>query len=232
MKLSDRDIKALTFDLFGTVLDLGGSLSPFIEKFLQAKGAKCSPEDFWAGWRARQRIEQYQDSLFMLPHAGYLATSRRALVYVLAVLGIETLEGEVDELMASWQQLNPFPDVPASLSRLSKRFRLVALSNGDPEFLEHLVKNRIQWNFDHIFSVTKVGRFKPHPAVYRSAAVELGVEPGECCMISSNSFDVVGARLGGYRAVYVNRYHTPVEEAPVGPDAVVADFSELADLIA
>ncbi|MFO8089977.1 MAG: haloacid dehalogenase type II [Desulfatiglandaceae bacterium] len=231
MELSDRDIKALTFDLFGTVLDLGGSLQPYIEKFLQAKGTKLSAEDFWARWRARQRIEQYQDSLFMLPHAGYLATSRRALVYVIAVSGIKAAVREVDELMSAWQQLNPFPDVSASLARLSERFRLVALSNGDPEFLEHLVKNRIRWNFDDIFSVSKVGRFKPHPAVYRSAAVELGLEPGECCMISSNSFDVVGARLGGYRAVYVNRYNTPVEEAPVGPDAVVGDFTELAELL-
>jgi 2-haloacid dehalogenase len=93
------------------------------------------------------------------------------------------------------------------------------------------LKNRIRWNFDGVFSVSKVGRFKPHPAVYRSAAVELGLEPSECCMISSNSFDVVGARLSGYRAVYVNRYNTPVEDAPVGPDAVVDDFNALAELL-
>jgi 2-haloacid dehalogenase len=231
MEISNHDIKALTFDLFGTVLDLGGSLAPYIENFLQQKGSELTKEEFWGRWRGRQRIEQYQDSLFMLPHAGYLRTSRRALVYVLRVSGIETREGEVDDLMGAWQNLNPFPDVSGALARLSGKIRLVALSNGDPGFLEHLAENRIKWNFDHVFSVAKVGRFKPHPAVYRSAAVELGLEPGQCCMVSSNSFDVVGARLGGYRAVYVNRYNTPVEEAPVGPDAVVRDFSELADLL-
>lgn len=227
-----RQVKALTFDLFGTVLDLGGSLCPFIEKFLHKKRVKTNPEDFWAKWRVRQRLEQYQDSLFMLPHSGYLGTSRKALVYVLAAEGIESSGSEVDELMEAWQQLDPFPDVADSLPRLGGRFRLVALSNGDPAFLDHLAKNRIRWNFDHTFSVAKVGRFKPHPAVYRSAALEIGLEPGECCMISSNSFDVVGARLCGFRAVYVDRYRTPVEVAPVGPDATVADFNELADLFA
>jgi len=232
MNDSFRNVKTLTFDLFGTVLDLGGSLAPAIDDFLAKKNISMSAEDFWAGWRVRQRLEQYQDSLFMVGHTGYLGTSRRALVYVLEKEKINASPREVDELMAAWQQLKPFPDVIDALKRLSDRFRLVALSNGDPDYLVHLAKNRVRWEFDYIFSVTGVGRFKPHPSVYHTAALELGLEPCECCMVSSNSFDAIGARLCGYRAVYVDRYDLPVEEAPVRPDATVPDFSALADKLA
>lgn len=74
-----NDIKALTFDLFGTILDLGGSLIPHIAQFLKSKNAQISPARFWEQWRARQRIEQYQDNILMLGHSGYLETARRAL---------------------------------------------------------------------------------------------------------------------------------------------------------
>ncbi len=77
--------RALTFDLFGTVLDLGGSLTPYIDRFLKEKGSSVIAEQFWQRWRYRQRIEQYQDSLVMLGHSGYLETARRALVYVLGL---------------------------------------------------------------------------------------------------------------------------------------------------
>ena len=69
--MEKSDIKALTFDLFGTILDLGSSLTPYIAEFLEAKGADVSADRFWDQWRARQRIEQYQDTLVMLGHSGY-----------------------------------------------------------------------------------------------------------------------------------------------------------------
>ncbi|RKU34648.1 haloacid dehalogenase type II, partial [Candidatus Poribacteria bacterium] len=72
-------IKALTFDLFGTILDLGGSLSPFVAESLEAREADISAANFWEQWRYRQRIEQYQDTITMLGHSGYLETVRRAL---------------------------------------------------------------------------------------------------------------------------------------------------------
>ena len=63
---ADPNLKALTFDLFGTILDLGGSLRPTIEAFLSRKGSEVTAEVFWDHWRARQRIEQYQDTIMML----------------------------------------------------------------------------------------------------------------------------------------------------------------------
>ena len=224
-------VKALTFDLFGTVLDLGGSLTPHIADFLAAKGSGADPTEMWAQWRYRQRIEQYQDTLVEMGHGGYLETARKAFVYVLGLNDIEGTPSEVEEFMQAWQELKPFDDVLPNLPRLASRYRLVALSNGNRWFLDHLVANRIKWDFDDVISVDEFGRFKPHPSVYRGAARNLGLEVGEIMMISSNSFDVMGARMCGNRGAFVNRYGLPFEDTPYVPDVTVKDFGELADAI-
>lgn len=223
--------QALTFDLFGTVLDLAGSLTPAIGEFLVTKNCETDPKQFWEQWRYRQRIEQYQDNIVMLGHSGYLTVARRACVYTLALNGVKTTSAEVDELMRAWQQLSPFPEVVAALERLQSRFQLVALSNGEIEFLHHLADNRIGWKFDAVISVGSVGAFKPHPGVYRYAAGKLGLEVGECLMVSANSFDVMGARMCGFRGAFVNRGNLPYEDSPYRPDVTVANFTELADAL-
>lgn len=227
-----KQVQALTFDLFGTILDLGGSLTPFIDEMLRGKGADTTAEQFWQQWRYRQRLEQFQDTIMMLGHGGYLETVRRAFVYVLALNKIEMSKEEVQTFLACWQKLSPFPEVRAGLEKLAARYKLVGLSNGDPAFLDHLAKNRIQWDFDDVISVTTMGAFKPHPAVYRRAAQILSLEVGECMMVSANSFDVVGARACGMRGAYVNRYDLPYEDSPYRTDITVADFTELAEAIA
>ncbi|MBT4513731.1 MAG: haloacid dehalogenase type II, partial [Chloroflexi bacterium] len=157
MKPELENCKALTFDLFGTVLDLGGSLTPFISGFLTAKGSDADPAEFWAQWRYRQRIEQYQDNIVDLGHSGYLEVARRAFAYVLQLNNVEASRDEIQDFMVAWQSLSPFPEVIAGLERLQERFKLVALSNGEPVFLDHLAKNRIKWDFDAVISVQVVG---------------------------------------------------------------------------
>jgi len=124
--------------------------------------------------------------------------------------------------------LNPFPDVVPGLQRLRSKFKLVVLSNGERDFLAHLVKNRIQYDFDGVISVQDVGVFKPNPQVYRYAARILKAEPCELLMVSSNSFDVVGARASGYRGGYVNRYDLPYDETPYRFDIEARDFLDMA----
>jgi 2-haloacid dehalogenase len=222
-------IQALTFDLFGTVLDLGGSLTPYIDAFLKEKKSTASAKDVWHEWRYRQRLEQYQDNIVAMGHSGYTPVARRAAVFVLKQFGVDASPAEVDRLMEAWQHLKPFPEVVAALARLKKRFRLVALSNGERSFLAHLVKNQIQWDFDDVISVEEVGAFKPHPGVYRRGAFKLGLEIGQCMMVSANSFDVMGARMCGMRGAYVNRYNLPYEDTPFVADVTVKNFTELAD---
>ena len=225
--------KALTFDLFGTVLDLGGSLTPFIAEFIKGRGEKdrVDASAFWAELRHRQRIEQYQDSLMELGHSGYLETAQKAFVYVARLNGFDPSTEEVDAFMAGWQELSPFEDCLLGLDRLASKFELVALSNGNPWFLDHLVEKRIEFDFDAVISVEVAGAFKPHPGVYRSAARLLDKEPGELIMVSSNSFDVMGARTCGLRGIYVNRYSLPYEDTDkrYEADLTVADFGEMAD---
>lgn len=224
-------VRALTFDLFGTVLDLGGSLEPPLARYFAARGLDVDAGQFWAQWRARQRIEQYQDTILQLGHSGYLATCERALRYTLRLNRLDDGDAEVAEIMGFWQDLSPFPEVLPALERLGERYDLVALSNGNAHFLEHLATNRIGWNFAAVISVGEVGAFKPHPAVYRHAATSLGLEPAQCLMVSANSFDVLGARACGYRAAFVNRGNLPYEDSPLQPDLTVPDFTALADAI-
>jgi 2-haloacid dehalogenase len=224
-------VTTLAFDIFGTVLDLTGSITPPTREFLLRKGAAVSAEAFWDQWRARQRIEQYQDSLMVLGHSGYLETCRKALLYCLRLNHIAVADEEVRALMQAWQHLTPHADVAEGLRRLKPRYKLVALSNGEQPYLEHLAKERMRFGFDALISVQKAGMFKPHPSVYRTGATLLGVEPGEIMMVAAHAFDIMGARACGYRGAYVNRYRLPYEESPHRPDIEVRDFVELADAL-
>jgi 2-haloacid dehalogenase len=152
-------------------------------------------------------------------------------VYVCRLNKLEPSNDAVDEWMESWKQLSAFPDAAPGLERLKARYKLVALSNGNPWFLDHLVKERIKFSFDDVISVEVAGAFKPHPGVYRRAAGILQMEVNELLMVSSNSFDVMGARTCGLRGAYVNRYDLPFEDTPYLPDITVRDFSELADAL-
>jgi 2-haloacid dehalogenase len=225
-------VTTLAFDIFGTILDLTGSLEAPTERFLKELGSDLTGADFYPQWRARQRIEQYQDTLVMLGHSGYLETCRRALAYALRANGVEFRPEQVEEFMAVWQDLSPYPDSLTGLRRLSKTYRLVALSNGEPDYLLHLARNRIGFEFDKIISVEEAGAFKPHPAVYRAAARLMDVEPAEVMMVAAHSFDIMGARACGFRGAYVNRYKLPYEDTDkYTPDLVVEDFSRLADVL-
>ncbi len=221
-------VHTLTFDIFGTVLDLAGTIVPALEVFLANKACELGAADFWGEWRARQRIEQFQDSLLMLGHGGYLEVARRALVYTLRRHKTGFDVAEVEQLLRVFENLEPFEDAKAGLGQLAGRYRLVALSNGNQWLLDHLVANQMPVRFEAAISVDRVGRFKPHPAVYRLAARALECEPAEILMVAAHSFDILGARACGFRGAYVNRYGLPYEDSPLRPDVTVRDFRELA----
>src|SRR5688572_15142099 len=221
-------VHTLTFDAFGTILDLGASHAPRLAEFLKSAGSDITPEQFWSRWRYRQRIEQYQDNQFYAGHYGYLDSSRRALLYTLRSLKLPFDDRDVNRIMEGWQELVPFADAVSGLERLRGKFKLVVLSNGERDFLAHLVKNRIRFDFDAVISVQDVGVFKPNPQVYRYAARTLKAEPYELMMVSCHSFDVVGARASGYRGAYINRYDLPFDETPYQFDIQARDFLDLA----
>ena len=221
-------VDTLTFDIFGTVLDLTNGIVPTLDGFLAQKRAAISGAGFWTQWRARQRIEQYQDTIVMLGHSGYLEVARRALVYTLRNNEVEHTDDDARQVLKLFENLNPFQDAVDGLNQLAARYRLVALSNGDQWLVDHLVNNRIDAPFSATFSIDTVGCFKPHPSVYRTAAKTLEREPGQIMMVAAHAFDVMGARACGFRGAYVNRYRLPYEDSVLQPDATVTDFRELA----
>ena len=221
-------VKYLAFDIFGTVMDLTGSLTGPVGDFLAAQGSKMSGEAFYADWRDRQRIEQYQDNLLMLGHSGYLETCRRAFVYCLRKHNVSYTDEAVREFMEAYKRLQPFDDAIQGLRSLGQRYKLVALSKGEQWYLEELLHNNVPLTFDAIISVDQVGAFKPSPGIYRKAVQRLGCEPGEIMMVAAHSFDILGAQACGFRAAYVDRYGLPTEVSEYQPDIIVDDFVELA----
>ena len=231
ININKEDINTLTFDIFGTVLDLSGSLIPPTHEFLSSHKSNVSAQIFWQDWRSRQRIEQYQDNILMLGHSGYQYTCRRAFIYCLNLHKIPFEESEVDQFMSAYRDLKPYPDAIDGLKALSERYELIALSNGELNFLEHLVENNIKIPFKAIFSVESVGQFKPSPGIYRYAAQSLHKSPEEIMMVAAHAFDILGAQSCGYRGAYVNRYDLPTEYSLYQPDIVVKDFLALSEIL-
>jgi 2-haloacid dehalogenase len=184
---------------------------------------------FYADWRERQRIEQYQDNLLMLGHSGYLETCRRAFVYCLKKHNVSYTADAVREFMKVYMDLQPYDDAIEGLLSLGDRYKLVALSNGEQWYLEKLLVSNVPVEFDAIISVDQVGAFKPAPGIYRKAVQRLGCEPGEIMMVAAHAFDILGAQACGFRAAYVNRYKLPTEDSDYQPDIIVDDFVELAE---
>ena len=202
-------IKALTFDLFGTVLDLEKSTKDSIINIINNNNSSVTPSQFWAFLRHRQRIEQYQDNILDLGHSGYLKTVKNAFKYTARKFNMEPSALDLSLWDENWQNLSPFSEVLDALNILSNKFKLIALSNGEDKFLKHLAQKRIKFNFDNIISVEEVGAFKPYSGVYRKTSLITGHELSEIMMVSANSFDTLGAKSCGMKAVYVNRYELP-----------------------
>lgn len=222
-------VDTLTFDIFGTVLDLTGGIVPVLGEFVERKGLSADPAEMWRFWRARQRLEQHQDTILMLGHSGYLEVARRALAFTFRAHDIAFDVTETHQLIGVFERLQPFEDARLGLERLAKRYDLVALSNGNQRLLDKLCDENIGVPFKAKISVERFGRFKPHPSIYRGAATLLGKEPGQIMMVAAHSFDIHGARACGYRGAFVNHYRLPYEDTTLVPDWIGPDFTTLCD---
>tara|TARA_B100000073_G_C23742695_1_gene574225 strand:+ start:1766 stop:2515 length:750 start_codon:yes stop_codon:yes gene_type:complete len=231
MNKNFKNIKILTFDIFGTLLNLKDSMIPYLESNLQISDSETLVTDIWNTWRDRQRIEQYQDNILMLGHSGYLKTCEIALKYTLEKHKISYTQEIVDRIMDGWNYLKPFDDVNKNLIELKKKFKMVALSNGEQYYLEHLAKNQLKFDFDSIISVQQAGQFKPSPAVYRKASKLLKTSSENIMMVASHSFDVIGAKACGYQSSYIDRYDLPLEDLGYDVDIHVQNFDQFKEYI-
>ena len=225
-----RNVGICMFDLYGTVVDMQTGLTLAVTPYLKARGWTGEPARLVTWWRRTHFENSMIDALLDREHIPYREIGRISLSYVLERAGVRHTQEEVKRLVAEIERLKPFPDILEALARLKKKYRLVILSNGDPDMLE-AIKPHLGIAFDRIISVAEAGRFKPHAAAYRKAAQIMAARPEEILFVANHAFDCVGAKASGMRAAFVDRRKRPFGDWPYQPDLVVGDFKELADLL-
>ncbi len=229
------DVKALTFDVFGTVVDWRGGIAREVAAFGAARGFSLDGNAFALAWRAR-----YQPAMERVRggERGFVKLDvlhRENLDQVLTEFALDDL-GEADRvhLNLAWHRLDPWPGAVAGLNRLKPKFILATLSNGNVALMVDMAKPAgLAW--DAILGAEVVRHYKPQPEAYLLTAEFLGLEPAQCLMVAAHEDDLEAAAACGLRTAYV---HRPTEyddngAAPM-PDAeafdiVAADFLELAE---
>ena len=224
-------IKVCMFDQYGTVVDMQGGLIAAATPWLRAKGWAGDPNSFVTWWRRTHFENSMIDALLGRAHTPYREIGERAVDHVLNRAGIAHTAEEVAALVEAIVRLPPFPEVPAALDRLRARYRLVVLSNGDPDMLEAALAHHGQ-KFDRLISVAAAGAFKPHHATYAKAAEIEGLRPDQVLFVANHEFDCVGAKSAGMRTAFIDRRRRPYGRGPHQPDLIVPSMTELAALIA
>lgn len=224
-------LTVLTFDLYGTVVDMQKGLTEAVTPYLKAKGWDGKPTSLVTWWRRTHFENSMIDALLDRGHTSYREIGRRALTLTLERAGIAHTQEEVKNLVAGIEKLRPFGDIVEALGRLKKRYTLVILSNGDPDMLEK-AKPYIGFEFDHYISIATSGYFKPHRATYRKAAEILDTDIGRIMHVANHAFDCIGAQAAGMKAAFINRRRRPYEDTPYQPHLVVENFKDLADALA
>jgi 2-haloacid dehalogenase len=228
-------VRALTFDVFGTVVDWRSS----VIRQCRAFGARHGVETDWESFVDEWRVDGYIGGILRvlkgeLPFQTAGSLHRRKLDALLAARGIGGLpEPELAEWNRAWHRLDPWPDAAAGLRRLRSRFVVSTLSNGEVALLVDLSRHAgLGW--DCVLSAELTGAFKPARACYTAAARLLGLPPQEVMMVAAHKADLTAAQAAGFQAAFVPR---PLEAGPdravdLSPDPafqiVARDFDDLA----
>jgi len=226
-------VKALTFDVFGTVVDWRSTLIREGRALGRAKGLDVDWPAFADAWRdgygpAMNRVRSGQ-----LPWKTIDELHRLILDGLLEQFGIAGLdEAEKDQFNRAWHRLDPWPDAVEGLTRLKARFIVASLSNGNVSLLVNMAKHGgLPW--DAVLSAELAGRYKPDREVYLKAADLLGLEPGTVMMVAAHKGDLRAAARAGLRTAFVprpqERPNRQIDLAVDGEfDVSAADFVELA----
>lgn len=224
-----NQVRALVFDVFGTVVDWRTSVAAEVREF----GWPVDPPAFADAWRAGYVPAMQAVREGRLPWTCLDGLHRRILDGLLAERGLSPPEAEVAELNRVWHRLAPWPDSVAGLHRLKARFPVCTLSNGNISLLLNMARHAgLPW--DCIFSAELFGHYKPDPEAYLGAARLLDLPPEQVLMVAAHPSDLRAARACGLKTAYVPR---PLERGPGGPmepwtlgefDWVAGDFHALA----
>ena len=218
----------LAFDVYGTLIDTHGVLTALEE--LVGENAKA----FSNTWRDKQLEYSFRKGL-MQNYETFAVCTSQALDYTCTYYGAPLSDDQKKELMSIYRVLPAFADVKEGLSRLKAAgFRLYAFSNGSADAVETLlVAAGIRDLFLGIVSVDEIKSFKPNPAVYNYLLRKTGASADSAWLISSNSFDVIGAISAGMRAAWVQRSQESIFDPwGIEPTITVGGLGELKDKIA
>ena len=204
-------IRALVFDVFGTVVDWRGSILRECRALGRRKKLAADWAAFADAWRAGYRPAMARVRAGELPWMSIDQLHRMILDELLARFAVEGLtEDEIDRLNRVWHRLQPWPEARRGLARLKRRYLLATLSNGNMALLVNMAKNaRLPW--DCVLSAELFRHYKPDPETYLGAAAMLGLEPGEVMMVAAHKDDLRAAQACGLATAFVRR---PREHGP------------------
>jgi len=194
-------LKALVFDAYGTLYDVQ-SVFAKTEELCPGKGDLITQL-----WRLKQleytwlqtALQEYRDFAFL---------TGAALEFALRAAGVEPSDRITKPLLDNYLHLDPYPEARDALRTLRSMAdrKLAILSNGSTAMLAALVKNSgLDVLLDAIISVDGAKKFKPHPACYALVEQQLGVPSHEVLFVSSNGFDVLGAKHFGFTVAWIRR---------------------------
>ncbi len=216
-------VRALCFDIFGTVVDWFGSINAEVARLkLPVDGA-----EFALAWRAGYQPAMADVRSGRLPWTHIDGLHRRILDRLLAERGVPLPEPDTAHLNRIWHRLNPWPDSVAGLLRLKARHTITTLSNGNLSLLVAMAKHGgLPW--DAVFSAELFQHYKPDREVYLGAVRLLDLPPAEVMMVAAHPSDLRAAAACGLRTAYIPR---PLEHGPGGPMELAAagEFDVVAD---
>jgi 2-haloacid dehalogenase len=221
------EVRALTFDVFGTLLDWRSAMT----RAFAESGLENEAEELADDWRGRALKATQQVNQSQRPWARFDELHDVTLSELLAERELELAGESRAPLVRAWHRLEPWPDVPAGLETLRQNRAVAALSNGNLALLVDLARHA-DLRFDCLLSAELVRAYKPESEVYLMAVRLLGLEPSELMMVAAHPIDLQGARRAGLRTAFVDR---PLEYGPGSPpredseaDISVASLDQLA----
>jgi 2-haloacid dehalogenase len=212
-------VRGYVFDAYGTLFDVHS-----IVEF--GREITTDPQSLSATWRQKQ-LEYTWLRALMGRYEDFWMVTEAALRYAIRRLALTASEAKFRRLMDAYLSLACFPEVKAALAALAPRPRAI-LSNGSPRMLEAAVASSgLGAHLDHVLSVDAVKTYKPSPRVYTLAPQALGVAAEELLFVSSNAWDVAGAKAFGYQVAWCNRTQAPEEELGVRADVMISRLDQL-----
>jgi 2-haloacid dehalogenase len=222
-------INTIVFDAYGTLFDVAGAA-----RLVAAEPGQSALAAVWPrlaeDWR-RKQLEYTWLRAIMGCHADFASVTADALDWAMEAAGLADA-GLRTRLLALYDHLPAYPDVPDALDRLAARGATLAiLSNGTPAMLATATRTAgTGTRFAAILSVEEVGVYKPHASVYGLVARHLGARGDDVLFVSSNGWDVAGAAGFGFTTAWINRSRLPVDRLPFVPHHIALDLSTLADI--